>query len=182
MESITLEKAERTFLISDLHLGHTNIIKYCSRPFSTVEEMNQTIISNWNNTIRSNDKVFFLGDMSFGRDSLKPREYLKLLKGNIIYLKGSHDKGIRPSSDLGPKVKVHLSYHIEVTGIKFLLVHDPFDIYLNHDPIDWTIHGHVHDNEPFLCPERKRINVSVEAINYTPITLSRIVDIIKEVP
>ena len=56
----------RTFLVADLHLGHANIIKYCNRPFSSVEEMNDALISNWNNTIGEEDRVFFLGDFALG--------------------------------------------------------------------------------------------------------------------
>ncbi len=33
---------------ADFHLGHKNIIRYCNRPFETVEEMNQAILERLN--------------------------------------------------------------------------------------------------------------------------------------
>lgn len=53
------------FMISDLHFSHANIIKYCKRPFSSVDEMNSTMITNWNNTVKEDDTVFVLGDVFF---------------------------------------------------------------------------------------------------------------------
>ena len=50
----------KIFLISDLHLDHYNIIKYCNRPFSSVREMNYLIVNNWNTTVKDNDIVYFL--------------------------------------------------------------------------------------------------------------------------
>ena len=59
--------AKRSFVISDTHLGHYNIIGYCDRPFETLEEMNETLIQNWNDAIKNNDTVYFLGDLAFGK-------------------------------------------------------------------------------------------------------------------
>ena len=53
----------KIWLISDTHFGHTNVIKYCNRPFESSDEMDKTIIKNWNNTIKKYDKVFLLGDV-----------------------------------------------------------------------------------------------------------------------
>ena len=50
---------------SDYHFGHANIIKYCNRPFETVEEMNEVIIRKHNERVKPEDTVFFLGDFIF---------------------------------------------------------------------------------------------------------------------
>lgn len=65
------------YLISDLHLDHKNIIKYCNRPFSSVEEMNGAIIDNWNEVVKESDFVYLVGDLAFGWKKTKMRYWLK---------------------------------------------------------------------------------------------------------
>ena len=58
---------------SDLHLGHKNILKLCNRPFSSIEEMDATLIENWNKKVHKNDQVYILGDLMYRNE--KPPEY-----------------------------------------------------------------------------------------------------------
>ena len=85
---------KKIYLISDTHFNHANIIKYCNRPFSDVEEMNKTIIKDWNNVVRYNDTVYFLGDLILSKNKGKrARELINsILNGNITIIKGNHDK------------------------------------------------------------------------------------------
>jgi len=168
------EDPNKVFFVGDPHFDHTNIIGYCNRPFNTTSEMNALMLKNWNYTIGSNDLVFFLGDMAFGRGSNPPSWWLEYLNGRIIYLKGSHDHGIRTDSNgINALFVVHYII-VEVNGLEIFLVHD--DMY-HSEAIKWEgwmIHGHNHNNRPHINFKKKRVNVSVEAINYTPITLSAI--------
>jgi calcineurin-like phosphoesterase family protein len=163
------------FLISDLHLGHANIIRYCSRPFvpSDVIEMDRTLIKNWNYSVSHDDHVYFLGDLRYGKEARQESEYGALLNGTITFVTGNHD---RNSGSVAPFI--HLTYK----GQEFLLIHDPNDA--PDDFAGWIIHGHHHNNElrafPFIDPISKRINVCVEVIGYCPVSLEEIYQTIHE--
>ena len=72
------------FLTSDEHYNHKNILGYCSRPFSTVEEMNQALIDNHNSVVGPNDEVIHLGDFSMSDKCVK--EILSQLNGIHILI------------------------------------------------------------------------------------------------
>ena len=67
------------YYIADTHFGHQNILSFAKRPFSTIDEMEKTIISNWNHTVNENDEVYIVGDL-FYRDNI-PGRILSQLKG-----------------------------------------------------------------------------------------------------
>jgi calcineurin-like phosphoesterase family protein len=90
------------------------------------------------------------------------------LKGKITIAKGNHDRK-----------QWNRQYILKYKGLKFLVLHDPDDNSKWFDG-DWIIHGHTHINSPFIDIINKRINVSVEMINYTPITMEKIYNIIEE--
>ena len=164
---------QSVYLIGDTHFDHKNIIKYCRRPFSNVRKMNEVMINNWNSTVGDNETIYFLGDWTFGWRH-KPANYWKRqLKGNIVSIRGSHDRGEK-------QIQFQDFEEIHIDGYDFLLIHNP-------NPNDkrqtqeqkqklenwhgWIIHGHVHDKAPFIDGQKKRINVSVEVINYKPVSL-----------
>jgi calcineurin-like phosphoesterase family protein len=77
------------YFSSDHHFGHSNIIKYCNRPYSSVEEMNEKLIENWNATVKPEDTVYYLGDFSL---STKPvKEITPKLNGHKLLIPGNHD-------------------------------------------------------------------------------------------
>lgn len=154
------------YFIGDTHFDHKNIIKYTHRPFANVTEMNNAIKTNWNRTVGDDDTVYFLGDWTFGWGH-RPAEYWKRqLKGNIVSIRGSHDREVKG-------IKLENTKVLHVNGYNFLLIHNPSD--RKTEWHGWVIHGHVHnhnmDNYPFINGERKTINVSAEVINYTPVSL-----------
>ena len=177
MIEYTLREAERVWLISDTHFDHTNIIRYCNRPFVSTEEMNECILHNWHLTVLPDDVVYFLGDMAFGRGSRNPRWWATQLSGRIVWIKGSHDHGIRPSSVVDGIKRVVLSEQITCDGVVFMLVHDTFDAIVTGWR-EWVIHGHNHNNRPHIDDRfgHREVNVSVEVIDYRPISLARIVE------
>jgi len=160
------------FLIADTHFDHANIMRYCHRPFKNVKDMNRTLVRNWNNIVKPRDTVYFLGDWSFGRGSKPARYWIRRLHGKIISIKGSHDKKTKGVRFYSRKV-------IYYGGYKFLLIHNPGERPENWD--GWVIHGHKHNNNtvlyPFINGKRKTINVSVELINYRPISINSLLSL-----
>ena len=89
----------RIFFTADLHLGHTNIIKYCKRPFQNVDEMNAKLIENWNETVSDKDEIYVVGDFAF-MGTKNVEEILKHLRGRKYLLRGNHDKGLNETMAL----------------------------------------------------------------------------------
>lgn len=164
----------KTFITSDLHLDHTNIIKYCKRPFLNKKDMNKTLIDNWNNTISSKDTVYFLGDLAYGRGNRTTDYWLKQLNGKIIFIKGNHDKS--------NKIEFHETYILEYGGYKFFLSHEPEKVPKDWD--GWAICGHHHNNKleeyPFIDKKNKRINISTELTKFRPVDMDDLIKKIEE--
>jgi calcineurin-like phosphoesterase family protein len=166
---------EDIYLIADLHLGHANIIRYCSRPFlvSDVREMDHVLIKNWNYTISPANRVYYLGDLRYGKEALSALQYRQKLKGRITFIEGNHDD---------PELGAVPSSLLDYSGFRFLLVHDPADSQSAFD--GWVIHGHHHNNNlrhyPFIDFEHRRINVSAEVIGYSPVNLKDICELLHD--
>ena len=80
---------------ADFHFGHNNIIRYCNRPFRSVEEMDQTILDRLNASVKANDIIYFLGDFCIGSKA-KALEHRKQIRCKKIFaVPGNHDKQIR---------------------------------------------------------------------------------------
>ena len=80
------------YFTSDLHLGHSKIIKLSGRPFENIDEMNRALIQNWNAVVGRNDEVYILGDLSYKANADDVNAWLKKLSGIKYLIKGNHDK------------------------------------------------------------------------------------------
>jgi calcineurin-like phosphoesterase family protein len=160
------------FVVSDLHLGHENIIKYCRRPFSSAAEMDEVLINNWNRVVHGSEEVLFLGDLRYGPGAAPRDEYLGKLAGNITFVKGNHDE---EGPDQLPYAKKRFG------GVEFLFIHDPEQAPADHP--GWIIHGHAHNNDirefPFVDFIHRRVNVSIEMTGYRPVSLTTILGYIR---
>ena len=169
LETLRTPDPEDIFVIADMHLGHANIIRYCSRPFlfTDCDEMDHVLIQNWNLTVGGNSQIYHLGDLRYGKGAPPVSGYLDQLGGRATFIKGNHD------DEMSGWVK---SAEIEYNGLHFFLVHDPADA--PPDFKGWVIHGHHHNNElcdfPFMDFMNHRVNVSAEVIGYVPVSLEEI--------
>lgn len=159
-----LEVHQPEWVASDLHLDHRNIIKYCNRPFRSLEEMNETLVKNWNDSIGWFDRVYYLGDLARRRHEY----WLRRLKGMLIIVKGNHDSRLPDVPVIEGIFDYFIIHRFNVT---VALIHDPNKASMIKEPYDWLIHGHVHNNAPHIDEGRKRINVSVDVTGFKPMPL-----------
>ncbi len=145
------------FFSADTHFGHLGIIKHCNRPFKSVEEMDEALISNWNNAVKQEDQVIFLGDFAWK----SPSKYIAKLNGNIVFVKGNHDKFS----------KIDCLDFVTEKGDEWFCCHNPED----SDALI-TIHGHVHNNYKYNKQKngRKLINVGVDVWDFRPVDIKKI--------
>lgn len=152
------------WFISDLHLDHKNICTYRTQ-FSSVMEHNEFIKDRYHSVVTKRDKVFFLGDVAFSRESLADvATWVGEQKAVIV---GNHDleRGItmRDVCDAFDSVYALLKYK------EFWLSHAP--IHKNELRGKKNIHGHMHYD---VIPDHSYMNVCLEHINFTPISLAEV--------
>lgn len=140
----SFQSSKNILFTSDTHFGHQNIIRFCNRPFESVEQMNEELVKRWNLVVGKNDIVFHLGDVMFGGSALF-ESIIPRLNGKKYLILGNHDyKNMRES---------YRKYFEKVTTKMFISI-DGQPIILNHEPLlcfggqtsnkIWHLFGHVH--------------------------------------
>lgn len=180
MIKYTKEEAKHIWVTSDTHFNHANIIKYCNRPFSSVEEMNETIIANWNKVVSEDDMVYHLGDFVLGDKSLVP-DFLERLNGYKEFLMGNHDNSNIMLEMCKQGLIENISWEdvIKVGKKTIILNHFPFgslpDPATNYPIIQ--LHGHVHStpDKPWNYFDNQ-YDVGVDNNNFTPVNLAELLD------
>lgn len=175
---------QNIFFTSDTHFWHKNIIKFCNRPFSSIEEMNDTIIENWNKVVGENDIVFHLGDFCFcGSDKFK--DIIEKLNGRIYLILGNHDWKTIKNHHTSKFEGIYQQLAIKVNGRKIYLNHFPFLCYgssYKNNPV-WALSGHTHickirntgkdfERMNYLFPTQ--YDVGVDFNDYTPISFKEV--------
>lgn len=157
------------YIIADMHFGDRFILSYENRPFKSVEEMDQTIIENWNRTVGSEDVVYVLGDV--GDESV-----IQQLNGIKYLVKGNHDT---KEDEIYRQCGFAKVYDLPVILDEFwILSHEP--MYVNSNMPYANLFGHVHANPIYKTASPQSFCVSVERIDYTPALLSDIKKRIRE--
>ena len=180
---------------SDHHFFHNNIIKYCNRPFETVEEMNEALVKNWNSVVGPDDHVYHLGDFCFGNVEkwnwcLEPGR----LNGHIHLILGNHDpeRVFRPGTLIERFDSIDFQKVLLIDGWTVYLNHFPFfDFSNNIDHKVMQLFGHIHSNpfSPGTITEEKvkhlkwnQYDVGVDNNDYTPVSWDKCLESILTFP
>ncbi len=183
------DSGKNVFFTSDTHFNHANIIKHCDRPFSSVDEMNEVIINNWNSVVKTNDIVFHLGDFAFGGvgvwQTIRGR-----LNGKIIIIKGNHDNQNWSSSFNALFSEISRCLLVRIENQLIYLTHFPllcFDGDANYDT--WNLYGHVHTRPNAESRDLERVrtlcyptqyDVGVDNNHFAPVSFYQVRDVINK--
>lgn len=152
------------YFTSDQHFTHTNIIRYCNRPFGDIKEMDRVLVANWNGVVSKSDLTFVLGDFAYRNRY----GYSFLLNGDKVFILGNHDGKNSCLPDL----------LCIIGGIKFYMRHKPlYEGEVNRMAImaDVILCGHVHQNwKVSKWQKRPMINVGVDVWDYKPVSLGQV--------
>jgi calcineurin-like phosphoesterase family protein len=173
------------FVTSDLHYFHKNIIKYSNRPFESVDEMNEGMISQWNEKISDGDEVYILGDMFFCNQT-KAIEILKQLNGNLHIFFGNHDNMLRTSKkqmpmgyrplkkEFEPYFASHQDYnYVMFQGKMFVMSHYALTVWDQGHRGAINLYGHSHGSLP-EDPNKLQMDVGVDNADFKIYTMEEV--------
>ena len=186
------------FFTADLHLAHANIIKYCHRPFASVEDMDEALLVAWKAVVSSKNEVWVLGDLAFGGVSwvraltgdLPGKKFL--VPGDLDECRNGHGKDAeawRERYEAAGFEVVDAPVEVMLAGKTVLLDHFPYqggsfgaDRYTARCPLDrgqWLLHGHVRE-----CwrQQGRQVNVGVDAWRGRPVAESELAALIGSGP
>lgn len=184
------EDAGKIYFASDHHFWHENILKYCNRPFGSVEEMNEALVSNWNSVVKPDDHVYHLGDFCFGNVEkwnwcLEPGR----LNGHIHLIMGNHDpdRVFREGTMLERFDEICYEKVLIIGGWTVILNHFPFASFSNnfdHKVMALSGHTHIGPNSGGVADfsniyKPNQYDVGMDNNNYTPVSWEEVLRRVK---
>lgn len=190
-------RSNNIFFWSDLHIGHTNVLKFDDRPFTDLNHMHQVLINNYNASVQENDICYFLGDIGLAKGELI-KDVLNQMNGTKVCILGNHDKGVQSMMAAGFNVVLYTASLVIANKI-VTLSHCPLRGVFREDVIgmrgakpedNWHgehkhrqfsvddfgqfhLHGHTHKK-----PEERQVDrqwdVGVVANNYRPVSIRQV--------
>lgn len=177
------------FFTSDWHVGHENAIHYCNRPFASLAEMEDELVSRWNRRINATDTVYVLGDLALC--SIQRTEpIVKRLNGVKYLIKGNHDSYSDGQYARIGFSGVYLELKLKLFGCVVRLSHYPYALPWYRRPFAYEselrfmekrppriggeilLHGHTHTKKQVTAVGM--IHVGVDAWDFYPVSLSEI--------
>ena len=176
-----------TWFRSDTHFGHANVIRYCDRPYTSLSEMDDALVANWNQVVRPNDIVYHLGDFTLGGQE-QAHAYFARLNGRISVVPGGHDKGWVSKAEyisksghivviLPPLATITLQIPGSSQSQTIVLCHYAMRVWDRSHYGSWHLYGHSHC---YLPQHLKSLDVGVDCWNYFPVSLEKIAEIMNK--
>lgn len=171
----------KLYFTSDTHWGHKNIIKYSKRPYSSVPEMNEAMIRNWNDRVEPDATVYHVGDFAFMTED-EATAVAQRLNGNKILVLGNHDKSLRrykPFTSCFARVSTYEELRVPEPGMNrdeqlIVICHYPMMSWNQSGRGSWMLHGHCHGNLKYPFIGGKIMDVGVDPNGMRPISYAEV--------
>ncbi len=150
---------------ADFHFGHTNIIRYCDRPFVNAAEMDETILDRLNDRVKATDHLYFLGDFCIGGPTVALAYRRKIRCKKIHFILGNHDKVIKKIADQFVWVKEIAE--VNVRNQPIVLCHYAMRVWNRSHHGAWHLYGHSHNKLPATEGSRS-MDVGVDTNVFRP--------------
>jgi calcineurin-like phosphoesterase family protein len=170
---------DNTHLTSDSHFRHKNVIRYDKRPFSSIEEMDEALINNWNSVVKHNHKVIHVGDLTLSNDLKYIDSILQRLNGQIYFVKGNHDVFLKRPNLHGRFEWIKDYFELNIESKKLIICHYPLLTWRSARRGAWMLHGHCHGSINQLNESCLRLDVGCVNFDYHPVSLRRIFEIME---
>lgn len=172
---------ELLFFTADTHFGHKNIIRFCNRPFASVEEMDRGLVDRWNAVVpRKGSLVVHLGDLFLCHEVLA-KDYLKQLNfETLLWVPGNHDRvALKVCRDLHSGQFLQLPELCEIkvrdegAEQRIVLCHYAMRVWNKSHYGAWQLYGHSHGSLPD-DPNALSLDVGVDCHDYRPISYQQV--------
>jgi calcineurin-like phosphoesterase family protein len=164
------------YITSDTWFGRPQILQIANRAFNDIEEMNSTLIKNWNKKVKNTDLVFHLGN--FAWDPVTARKVLKKLNGRIYFLRGSQDAALAEVIEEFPDVEFMDQSIVELVDFDAILCHYPLAVWNGKDSGTIHMHGHTVFSHKTNLTIESRFNVCTDFWGYSPVNYLTLKDFI----
>ena len=182
------------YYISDLHIGHANVIRFDRRPFANTNEMHRAIVDNWNSRVKTDDTVYILGDFIWAKEN-EWIYYVEPLAGMKVLIRGNHDPREFSAATKRLFQDITNLKEIKDNSRHVVMCHYPIPFFrAGFAPTSFMLYGHVHQTKEYEyikelrktvmanstgygTPSGNFINVGamMPYMNYTPRTLDEII-------
>ena len=133
------------YYISDLHIGHKNVIEFDGRPFTDENEMLEALVANWNARVRDKDTVYILGDFIWGKES-GWADVVRRFRGKKVLIRGNHDPKTFTPETAARFAGIYDYLEITDAPYKVVLCHYPLLAYVHDFSAKGVmVYGHVHN-------------------------------------
>lgn len=171
------------FFTSDHHFGHSNILKFCNRPFDSIEEMNEELIKRWNEKVQPKDEVYHLGDFALTTNE----EFKKIadrLNGTIYLIVGNHEGTALSHRKRFKWIKEYHELKVKDDECKngvqrIILFHYAMRVWRGDYRGSWHLYGHSHNNLPDI-EDSLSFDIGVDCHNFYPLFFDEVKALMKK--